>query len=50
MIDSEKIKEMESQLEELHSRIDGDGLNEWEQMAFDIYSWLIEDSEPPSLD
>jgi len=49
----EKTKEeiMREQLDSLYSKIDeGQELLPYEQMAFDIYSWLLDDSDQPAID
>jgi len=51
MLDQEKEEVMRNQLDDLYSKIDdGESLNDWEQMAYDIYSWILEDGEEPSLE
>ena len=51
MVTDEKEKVMRAQLDSIYEKIDAnESLNTWEQMAFDIYSWLLEDSDEPSLE
>jgi len=47
----QKLEEAREMLNQLHDRLDEKGsLNEWEQMAFDLLMWIVEDEEKPSLD
>ena len=48
---NDKLDLMSHQLNELHARLDSDGyLSPADQRAFDIYAWLLDGADPPSLD
>lgn len=47
----EKMTQMESDLNVLYSKIDdGEMLSDSDQMAMDIYNWIIHDSDKPEID
>ena len=47
----EKKQIMKEQLGYLYHKLSyGEILNDREQMAFDIYSWILDDTDAPSID
>jgi hypothetical protein len=46
----EKEAEARELLDQLYSKIDEGGLNNWEQAMFDVLSWWLDDSDKPELD
>jgi len=49
--EDEKITEMNAMYDDLCIKIDeGKALNSYEQMAYDMISWLLFDSDMPELD
>lgn len=46
----EKEIEARELLDELYSKIDNGGLDNWEQPIFDVLTSLLEDGDKPELD